>query len=252
MLPLLGLLSYLKPDGTYYPNPWLLVSPDVALSPSPPQQSDSTRSQSLTQGSQQAEDAQQDTESTSQQLLAAASARLSQRSTAELASSDISSDGVTPSSKSAEANGANGPGKIAPHKGHDFQEALVQSAAALVLHSPLPKTRFQAISWVNSLMSRLSNTGCLCVGNSEAVSAAVRLIQQDSEPIESRAAAVRFCLGLHQRGFLPVGLLLEANVHKQLTAFVVQSGQRTTKTHAFLPHDCMSQYCLYLVHLSDG
>lgn len=227
VLPTLGLLPYLKPDGTYYANPWLKQPPSSS-------QSSPTAESSLFQGPQQAtQNSQPSSEASApsaqpapEQLLAAASARLSQRSTAELAHATSAQDAFSAHAATSQAQGSAASGqKLESHRGQDFQEALVRSAAALVCKSPMPSSRFQAMAWLNSLVPQLTDQGCKDVAKSDAVAAAVRAIQQESELSETRVAALELCLRLHSRGVLPVAALLDAGVQQQLTKLVVQPGQ---------------------------
>lgn len=230
ILPALGLLAYLKPDGTYNPNSWL-DEPTPTSVPSPV--ADNSPPETPEQARQDLQLSAQDTqlccEPDPQQLLAAASDRLSQRSTAELAHATPSpgSHGAasagTAASQQAQGSTASLE-ELQPDWGQGFQEALVQSAAALVSKSPLPGSRFQAMSWLTLLVPQLTDLGCTEVANSEAVQASVRMIQRESEPARTRAAAVEFCLTLHGRGALPLTALLQAGVHQQLTKIVAQSG----------------------------
>lgn len=229
VLPTLGLLSYLKPDGTHYANPWLKQPPPTSSSSSV---SDSSPSQASQQASQNPEPSPQalapSPQPPPQQLLAAASARLAQRSTAELAHATSAPDATSASAATQQAQGPAAPGQqLEPHRGQDFQEALVQSAAALVSKSPLPSSRLQAMAWLNSLVPQLTDQGCRDVAKSDAVAAAVQAIQQESEQPETQVVALELCLRLHKRGVLPVAALLGAGVQQQLTKLVLQSGQST-------------------------
>ena len=226
VLPTLSLLSYLKPDGTHYANPWLKQPLPASLLPT---SSDSNPSQASQQASQDPEPASQaaaPTPPAPEQLLAAASARLSQHSTAELASATSAQDGTSANAAPRQAQGPAAPEQqLESHRGQDFQEALVQSAAALVAKSPLPNSRCQAMVWLNSLVPDLTDRGCQDIAKSDAVVAAVRVIQQDSELPETRVAALELCLRLQDRGVLPVAALLGAGVQQHLTKLVLQSGQ---------------------------
>ena len=217
VLPSLASLSYLKPDGSYYPNPWL-IQPTPASDGSPSQTSE--QAQQLSR-----EDSQPSSEPVPQQLLAAASARMSQRSSAELAHAAPSHDATSATLQAQQSSAASVEGEPEPHRGQDFQEGLVRAAALLVSKSPLPRSRFQSMAWLRSLVPELSDQGCRAVGNSEAVLASVRVLQQESEAPETRAQAIVFCLCLHDRGTLPLAVLLDAGVHQHLTKLVVQSGQ---------------------------
>ena len=230
ILPTLGLLAYLKPDGTYNPNPWL-DEPTATSVPSPAADNSPSEAQEHARQNLKlsAYDSQLSSESDPQQLLATASARLSQRSTAELphATPSHGSHGAASAGTAAsqQAQGSTSSlEELQPDWGQGFQEALVQSAAALVSKSPLPGSRFQAMSWLTLLVPQLTDQGCTEVASSEAVQASVRMIQRESEPARTRAAAVEFCLTLHGRGALPVTALLEAGVHQHLTSIVAQSG----------------------------
>ena len=210
VLPVLALLSYLKPDGTYHPNPWF-VQPTPA-----PQAADSRPPQTSDQAS---------CESDPQQLLGAASARLSQHGTPELAH-------ATPAGTAGQQTHSPPEPLAEELEAHQqFQDHLVQNAAVLVAHSPFPDSRFQAMIWLRKLVPQLTDLGRLAVASSGAVAASMQAIKRESEPveiitlIEIRRAALWFCVGLHKRGTLPVGVLLEAGVHQQLTQVVVQSGQ---------------------------
>lgn len=229
VLPTLGLLPYLKPDGTHYTNPWLKQPPPTSSSPTV---LDSSPSQASQQASQNPEPSPQAPTPTAQvalqQLLAAASARLAQRSTAELAHATSAQHTTSASTANQQTQGPAASGQqLEPHRGQDFQEALVQSAAALVSKSPLPSSRFQAMAWLNSLLPQLTDQGCRDVAQSDAVAAAVRVIQQESERCNTQVAALELCLRLHDRSVLPVAVLLGAGVQGHLTKFVLQSGQST-------------------------
>ena len=227
ILPTLGLLAYLKPDGTYNPNSWLdEPSPNSVPCPA----ADSSPYESPEQAGQKlqlsAQDSQLSSESSSQQLLAAASPKLSQRSSAELAHA-TPSHGAALAGTAARQQAHSSTSSLEepqPNWGQGFQQALVQSAAALVSKSPLSRSRFQAMSWLTLLVPQLTDQGCTEVANSEAVQASVSVIQRESEPARTRAAAVEFCLTLHGRGALPVAVLLEAGVSQHLTKVVTQSG----------------------------
>ena len=225
VLPTLAVLSYLKHDGSYYPNPWL-------VQPTPtPQAIDNRRRQTSDQARQPStQDSQPSSEPDPQQLLAAASARLSQRSAAELAHATPSQDTTSTQATSADATSRQSQSlsaTVAELEGHQqWQQTLVQAAAALVCDSPFPRSRYQAMAWLAKLVPQLTEQGCTGVANSGAVMASVRVIQAYSEPIETRAAAVVFCLSLLNRDALPVAALLEAGIHQHLTQLVVQSGQK--------------------------
>lgn len=201
VLPTLALLTYLKDDGTYHPNPWF-VRPTPAS-----HAADSRPPQTLDQAS---------SESDPQQPQGAASARLSQHSTAELTH-------ATPAGAAGQQTHSLPEPLVKAHQ--QWQEYLVQSAAALVSHSPFPNSRLQAMVWLHKLVPQLTGLGCLAVASSGAVAASIQAIKRESEPIEIRCAALCFCLGLHQRGSLPAAVLLEAGMHHHLTQLVVQSGQ---------------------------
>lgn len=224
------MLPYLKPDGTYDPNPWLTSS-----SSSPPSPSDQAQAESSDQTTRDAQDASQDSESkpVAQRLWETVlTARLIQQDTAEPASLDSAShDATSAAGQQAEALESSFQ-QLEPHRGQGFQTAIVQTAGFLASESMLPESRFQAMSWLNNLVPQLTDRGCTDVGNSEAVPAAVKLIQQESEALQTRVFAIEFCLALHERGFLPVGILLEADLHQQLTTLVVQSGWQTYCTPA--------------------
>ena len=241
VLPTLALLSYLKRDGSYHPNPWL-------VQPTPtPQVIDSRHRQTSDQARQPSpQDSQAGSEPDPQQLLAAASARLNQRNAAELAHAIPSQDVTSTQATSADATSQQSQSlsaRVKELEGHQhWQESLVQAAAALVSDSPFPRSRFQAMAWLAKLVPQLTEQGCTAVANSGAVMASVSVIQQESEPIETRAEAVDFCLTLLNRGALPVAVLLEAGVHQHLTQLVVQSGQPnlslgvcSTMSHVFSP-----------------
>ena len=233
VLPPLGLLAYLKPDGTYYPNPWLdepspASDPSLALEASPPETPMQARQDSRPSSQASTQDSQPSSELDPQQLLAAASARLSQRSAAELAHA-TSSHGIdtagTAGSQQESQSFTTSVQEPQPKWGQGFQQALVQSAAALACNSPLPGSRFQAMSWLTLLVPQLTDQGCTDVASSEAVQASVRMIQREAEPARTRAAAVEFCLALHDKGALPVAALLEAGTHRHLAKIVAQTGQ---------------------------
>ena len=202
VLPALALLSYLKPDGTYHPNPWF-VQPTPA-----PQAADRKPPQTSDQASSEADPQQ-----------GAASARLSQHSTAELAH-------ATPAGTAGQQT-HNLPGPLAEElQAHQqFQEHLVQNAAVLVSHSPFPDCRLQAMTWLRKLVPQLTDLGCVAVASSGAVAASFQAITRESEAVETRRAALWFCVSLHQRGTLPAAVLLEAGMQHHLTQLVVQSGQ---------------------------
>ena len=228
ILPTLGLLAFLKPDGMYYLNPWLdNTTPASVHSPTADSSPPKTTEQAGQNSHPSAQDLLPSSEPDPQQLLAAASARLSQRSTAERAHvipvQEITSAGKA-ASQQAQSSTQPSLEELQPNWGQGFQQGLVQSAAALVSKSPLPRSRFQAMSWLTLLVPQLTERGCTDVANSEAVQASVRLIQQESEPARTRAAAVEFCLTLHGRGALPIAVLLEAGVHQHLTKIVAWSG----------------------------
>ena len=232
ILPTLGLLAYLKPDGTYYPNPWL----DEPTSTSVPSlETDSSPPETPEQAGQNlqlsAQDSQLSSDSNPQQLLAAASAKLSQRSLAELAHATASHapHGAAPAGTAASQQTHTSTSSLEELQlnwGQGYQQALLQSATALVTKSPLPGSRFQAMSWLTLLVPQLTDQGCADVANSEAVQASIKIIQRQSEPARTRAAAVEFCLTLHDRGALPIAALLEAGVHQHLAKIVAQSGLR--------------------------
>lgn len=230
----LGLLAYLKPDGTYYPNPWLdepsrTSDPSPVLEASPSQTREQARQDSQPSSQASTQDSQPSSELDPQQLLAAASARLSQRSAAELAhatpSHGVTTAGTAGSQQDSQSSTSSSGQEPQPNWGQGFQQALVQSAAALACNSPLPGSRFQAMSWLTLLVPQLTDQGCTDVANSEAVQASVRMMQREAEPARTRAAAVEFCLALHDKGALPVAALLEAGVHRHLAKIVAQSGQ---------------------------
>lgn len=252
ILPTLGSLAYLKPDGTYYPNPWLdeAISASVHL-PTADSSPPGTPEQAGQNSHPSAQDLLPSSESDPQQLIAAASARLSQRSTAELAHAtpvqETTSAGIAASQQAQSS--ASSLEELQPNWGQGFQQALVQSAAALVSKSPLPGSRFQAMSWLTLLVPQLTDQGCADVANSEAVLASVRMIQRESEPAQTRAAAVEFCLSLHGRGALPAATLLEAGVHQHLTKIVAQSGlpdwYPSVRPCPCASQSCASQSCTY-------
>lgn len=227
VLPPLGLLAYLKPDGTYYPNPWQdepspTSDPSLALEASPPETPEQARQDSHPSP----QDSQPSSELDPRQLLAAASARLSQRSAAELAhATPAGAAGTAGSQQDSQNCTTSSVQEPQPRWGQGFQQALVQSAAALACNSPLPGSRFQAMSWLTLLVPQLTDQGCTDVASSEAVQASVRMIQWEAEPARTRAAAVEFCLALHDKGALPVAALLEAGVHRHLAKIVAQTGQ---------------------------
>ena len=223
------MLPYLKSDGSYYPNPWLTAASNFTSSASDQLQDSHFPNQTSQVSLDAAQTSEPKPQPAAQQLLQAASARLSQQSTAEPASRDSSSCDASSASQQAQPSQSS-PEQLEPHRGQGFQEALVQAAAALACKSSLPESRFQAMSWLNNLVPQLTDQGCTDVGNSEAVPAAVSLIQQESEGLKIRAVAIEFCLALHKRGFLSAGILLDADLHEQLTALVLQSG-RTNPQH---------------------
>lgn len=224
VLPMLALLSYLKRDGSYYNNPWL-----IQPTPTPPA-TDSRRRQTSDQAHQPSpQESQPSPDPDPQQLLAAASARLSQRSGAELAHATPSQDATSADATSADATSpqTQSPAALVEElEAHQQrQEDVVQAAAALVSDSPFPRSRYHGMAWLAQLVPQLTEQGCTAVANSGAVMASVTVIQRESEPMQTRIAAVHFCCTLHGRDALPVAVLLQAGVHQHLTHLVVWSGQ---------------------------
>ena len=136
ILPTLGLLAYLKPDGTYYPNPWLdeptaTSVPSFETDSSPPETPEQV-GQNLQLSAQ---DSQLSSDSNPQQLLAAASAKLSQRSTAELAHATASHapHGAAPAGTAASQQvhtSTSSLEELQLNWGQGYQQALLQSATA--------------------------------------------------------------------------------------------------------------------------
>ena len=224
VLPTLSLMCYLKRDGSYYSNPWLVQSDPT------PQEIDSRRRQTSDQAHQPSPlDSQPSSEPDPQQLLAAASARLSQRSAAELANATPSQDATSVDATLADATSQQTQSlsaSVEELQAHQYwQESLVQAAAALASDSPFPVSRHQAMAWLVNLVPQLTEQGCTALDNSGAVTASVNVIQQESEHIDTRVAAVEFCLRMLNRDALPVAALLEAGVHQHLTQLMVHSGQ---------------------------
>lgn len=242
VLPTLALLSYLKRDGSYYHNPWLIQPTSLS------QTTDSRQHQTSDHARQPSpHDSQPSPEPDPQQLPAAASARLSQSSAAELAQATPLQDATSTDATSAEATDQQTQRfsdlmeELEAHQ--QWQENLVQAAAALVSDSPFHMSRFQGMAWLAKLVPQLTEQGCTAVANSAAVMASVSVIQRESESTRTRIAAVQFCWSLHTRGALPVAALLEARVHQHLALLAVQSGQpdpylrlRETMCHLFSLH----------------
>ena len=214
---MLASLSYLKRDGSYAPNPWLIQATTT------PQATDSRQRQTPDQARQPSpQDSQLSSDPDPQQL--PASAELSQRSSAELAHATSLQDATSADATNQQTQSLSA--SVEELEAHQHQqEALVQAAAGLVSDSPFLGSRFQAMAWLGILVPQLTEEGRTAMANFGAVMASVSAIQRQQELADTRVAAMEFCLGLLAADALPVAALLEAGAHQQLTLLLLCSGQ---------------------------
>ena len=112
--------------------------------------------------------------------------------------------------------------------GKDLHDALVHTAALLMLEADSPLTQGRAAVWLSTLPAALSDSACQELASSSgAVQASLQLIRQEQDAA-AFPHALAFCLRLHHRGMLPIGLLLEAQAHRVLPKIMVAAGQGDT------------------------
>ena len=232
ILPLCELVSQLHQDGSYAPSPWLMHQPVPAslgqAAGDPPAFSSAgppdAQSQQASQPHRQIlpEIAKQTSAEWPQQIDAQTPAvRRNSQTTERSTSPDVSAS----SDADQEAHSNPQPAEMLGCTGEDWHNTLVAAAIRLASLSETPTTRMYAMVWLASLVPQLTDQACMDLSNSGAVQASIGLIQQDSEGLETQMAALAFCLALHGRGLLPIAMLLDANLHQQLAALVIQSGQ---------------------------
>ncbi len=217
VLPVVSLLSHLNQDGSYAPSPWLMNQPGDA--PSGKAASTSATTAPAVHPQQPSLPAQQ---------VSSASANQLEQS---IASQD---EAVNDSRQTAfpwqvtapRAQTLPAPAEVLACSGKDVHTRLCSIAARLMSESQKSEARFHALKWLSLLVPQLSDEGCKLVSDKSTVEACIQLIQQDSETVLVQLAALEFCLELRERGFLPIALLLDVNLHHQLASLVIQSGQR--------------------------
>ena len=116
------------------------------------------------------------------------------------------------------------PLEVQKKSGRAWHDVLVAAAVRLA-RSEEPSTRQTAMSWLAGLVFTVTDKACKDLVQAGAVQASLQLMQQETDPSQSRLDAMQFCLRLHQRGLLPAELLLEANIHQQLINIFVDPGQ---------------------------
>ena len=232
ILPLCELVSQLHQDGSYAPIPWLMhqpvsaslnqaaEGPPAAPTAGPPdaqsQQASQPHGQTLPEVFK-ATSAERLQQIEAQNPVVGRNSQTSKRTTTPdvSASSDVDQ----------EAQSVKQPAEMLGCTGEDWHNTLVSAAIKLVSLSETPTTRLYAMLWLASLVPQLTDQACVDLSNSGAVQASIGLIQQDSEGLQTQMAALTFCLALHGRGLLPIAMLLDADLHQQLAALVIQSGQ---------------------------
>ncbi len=252
ILPLCELVSQLHQDGSYAPSPWLIhqpvsaslgqaaggppASPTAGRPDAQSQQASQSHAQTLPQISRQtsAEQLQQiDTQRPAVRHNSGATER-----------SSTSPDVPASSDAEQEAHSIRQPAEMLGCTGEDWHNTLVSAAIKLASLSETPTTRLYAMVWLASVVPQLTDQACMALSNSGAVQASIGLIQQDSEGLETQMAALTFCLALHGRGVLPIAMLLDANLHQQLAALVIQSGRLCNH----LSWDAGSSCCAACLH----
>lgn len=218
ILPLCDMVSVLNQDGSYAPSPWLLLHSES----SPPDQAAATATPAAPSTPAATPKVAASLQQTSWQDTSA----VSSEQAAHLV--PIAAAGSMPQNRTAWSSSAQGPvarAEIAGLSGRDWYNALVDAAIKLISQSQSVDTRLHAMRWLCAIVPQLTHESCMDLSNSGAVQASLTLIQRDSEPAINLHAALAFCCDLHQRGVLPVALLLDASLHQRLTTLLIQSGQ---------------------------
>jgi hypothetical protein len=236
ILPLCELVSQLHQDGSYAPSPWLMHQPvsaslnqaaghPLAGLPAAQSQQASQQTSSLSHGQILPKTSKPTSAERLQQVDAQSPAvRRNSQTTQRSTSPDVSAS----SDADQEAQSVKQPAEMLGCTGEDWHNTLVSAAIKLASLSETPTTRLYAMLWLASLVPQLTDQACMDLSNSGAVQASIGLIQQDSEGVQTQMAALTFCLALQGRGLLPIAMLLDANLHQQLAALVIQSGQPCT------------------------
>ncbi|KAL0031111.1 hypothetical protein WJX77_004227 [Trebouxia sp. C0004] len=242
VLPLCELISQLHQDGSYAPSPWLMHQPvSASLGQAAGDLPAGTPAVQSQQASQQSS-----SQSHGQTLPEIPKSTSAER----LQQNDAQSPAVRPNSQTIqrstwpvysalsdadqEAQSARQPAEMLGCTGEAWHNTLVSAAIKLASLSETPTTRLYAMLWLASLVPQLTDQACMDLSNSGAVQASIGLIQQDSEGLQTQMAALAFCLALHSRGLLPVAMLLDANLHQQLAALVIQSDEGGVRGQAGL------------------
>ncbi len=233
ILPLCELVSQLHQDGSYAPSPWLMHQPvSASLSqaaggpPASPtagplyaqsQQASQPHGQSSPVETSKPTSAERPQQIDAQKPAVRRNSQTTERSTSPDVSASSDADQEPPIVKQ--------PAEMLGCIGEDWHNTLVSAAIKLASLSETPTTRLYAMVWLASLVPQLTDQACMDLSNSGTVQASIGLIQQDSEGLQTQMAALAFCLALQGRGLLPAAMLLDANLHQQLAALVIQSGQ---------------------------
>ena len=230
ILPLCELVFQLHQDGSYAPSPWLMHQPVSAslnqaaghpLAGLPAAQSQQASQQTSSLSHEQI------LPNTSKPTSAERLQQVDAQSPAVRRNSQTTERSTSPDADQ-EAQSVKQPAEMLGCTGEDWHNTLVSAAIKLASLSETPTTRLYAMLWLASLVPQLTDQACMDLSNSGAVQASIGLIQQDSEGVQTQMAALTFCLALQGRGLLPIAMLLDANLHQQLAALVIQSGQPCT------------------------
>ena len=116
------------------------------------------------------------------------------------------------------------PLEVQQKSGKAWHDVLVAAAVRLA-RSEDPSTMQTAMSWLARLEFTLTDEAGKELVQAGAVQASLQLLQRETDHERSRFEAMQFCLSLHQRGLLPINMLLEANVHQQLIDIYTKPGQ---------------------------
>ena len=116
------------------------------------------------------------------------------------------------------------PLEVQKKSGKVWFDVLVAAAVRLTA-SEEPSTRLNAMSWLARLACTVTDEAGKELVQAGAVQASLQLLQRETVLDQSRLEAMQFCLRLHQRGLLPTKLLLEANIHQQLSNLCTKPGQ---------------------------
>lgn len=255
ILPLCELISHLHQDGSYASSPWLLPQPSSAssdqavgnlpTSPAAVPTPDVQAQQGIQQTSAQQTSAQAPSQ-TSQQLFSQPKSETPTETLAQAVQQTEASEGGqkahtskpsqkavhssmshdSPSTDAGEAaQSAALPAEILGCTGEAWHNEVMTAAIKLVALSETAATRRQAMMWLADQVLQLTDQACMDLSNSGAVQASIKLVQRESEDVRAQEAALIFCMRLQFRGLLPVAMLLDANLHQQLAALVIQSGQ---------------------------